>query len=376
MKIALLGDMAFFGKYSLDRGEKTLNYFQRVAEHLAGFDVVVGNLETPFGEGLIAKGPKSAYICASLRDIELLRYLNVSIVNLANNHLFDYGLEGYRSTLSALEGAGVKWFGAEGRTVEIGGDGCVAFHGYCSYNTNPLGVSRRGGAGVNPLNVGIVEKTIRSNFERGYLNVVSIHSGQEHINYPSVDDIAMARRFSRICPYVYYGHHPHVLQGFEEISGSLIAYSLGNFCFDDVYTSKSPEPLIRQSLNNRQGAILELEVTGGKLVRHRITPIFAGNMMMELGSGKISADIAEYSKAIAEVGPEYEAHRNTLIGSYMAERKRARDINWFIKRLNLNSVGILLRARYNRWQYRRNVSAYLDIDRSHSQVARVGENQP
>ena len=40
-------------------------------------------------------------------------------------------------------------------------------------------------------------------------------------------------------------HHPHVAQGIEMHKSSLIAYSLGNFCFDDVYTSVSKAPLVK-----------------------------------------------------------------------------------------------------------------------------------
>lgn len=360
MKIALLGDIAFFGKYSVGGNSRVRHYFREAAEYLEGFDHVVGNLETPFGDDIKPKGPKSAYIKADPRNAELLPYLNIDAVNLANNHIFDYGLAGYRSTLDVLRSAGIDWFGVEGRQLRLDDmGGRVALHGYCSFNTNPLGVSRRGRPGVNPLNVATVEEQLRKNRDDGYLNIVSVHSGQEHVNYPSRDDVRMARRFAGICPYVYYGHHPHVLQGFEEVDGSVIAYSLGNFCFDDVYTDKSREPLIRQSLNNRQGAILELEVQGDDLCSHRITPLFAGDDRLEVGSAEIASRIAQYSEALASVDGAYEARRKAMIEAYLDGRKGARDMNWYLKRLNLNSVGILWRAHYNRKQYRKNVLKHL-----------------
>lgn len=361
MKIALLGDIALFGKYSVDGNPRVRDYFRGAAEYLKTFDHVVGNLETPFGRDIVPSGPKSAYIKADPRNIELLNYLSIDVVNLANNHLFDYGVQGYHSTLDVLRSGGIEWFGAEGHQLRLESHGGrVALHGYCSFNTNPLGVSRGGEAGVNPLNVAEVEAQLRRNHGDGFLNIVSVHSGQEHINYPSRDDVRMARRFASVCPYVYYGHHPHVLQGFEEVDGSAIAYSIGNFCFDDVYTDKSPEPLIRQSLNNRQGAILELEVHDARLVSHRMTPVFAGDEGLEVGSAEIEAHISDYSAALAQVDEEYEARRRVMLAGYLGERKRARDLDWYIKRLNLNSVGILWRARYNRIQYQKNVLKFLD----------------
>ena len=41
------------------------------------------------------------------------------------------------------------------------------------------------------------------------------------------------------------GHHPHVLQGFEIYNDTLIAYSLGNFVFDQDFLSTHPSALLR-----------------------------------------------------------------------------------------------------------------------------------
>ena len=48
MKIALLGDIALFGKYSKDHNENIYTYFETVKEQLLNYDFVVANLETPF----------------------------------------------------------------------------------------------------------------------------------------------------------------------------------------------------------------------------------------------------------------------------------------------------------------------------------------
>lgn len=356
MRIALLGDIAFYGKYSVEGNASVHDYFRDAAEYLRGFDHVVGNLETPFSEGGRPHGPKSAHIRAHPSNVELLGYLGVDVVNLANNHVYDYGMEGYRRTLRELEQAGIPYFGVEDLQLELqDASARVALHGYCSYNTNPLGMSRRGGPGVNPLNVRRVEERLRENHEDGLLNIVSVHSGQEHVNYPSRDDIRMARGFAAVCPYVYYGHHPHVLQGVEWHRGAVIAYSLGNFCFDDVYTPKSDQPLVRQTENNRSAAILELEVEGAAVTAFRATPVFAGESSLEVDVAPVGERLAEYSAALSEEEPGYTARRNALIASFLGGRKAARDLQWYLARLNLGSVGILARARYNQFEYNRNV---------------------
>ena len=360
MKIALLGDIALYGRYSVEGNPAVRDYFAAAEAHLAGFDHVVGNLETPFAQGMRPRGSKSAYIMARDENVETLRHLHVSVVNLANNHVFDYGRPGYRHTLEVLRRAGIPYFGVEGiqHTLESA-DARVALHGYCSHNTNPLGMSRRG---INTLHLPTVERAMRENHARGFLNVVSIHSGQEHVNRPSRDDIRMARQLAQVCPYVYYGHHPHVLQGVEEVGGSVIAYSLGNFCFDDVYTSKSDKPLVEQTENNRGGLILELTVRGDRVVEHRATPIFLGRDAMVVGAEAVGDSLRRHSAELAEEEPGYTARRNALIAEFLAGRKQMRDLQWYLKRLNPTSAGIIARARYNQRQYRRNVRRHLRGD--------------
>src|SRR5690606_1761182 len=102
MRIALLGDIAFYGKYSINGNPSARDYFSEAAEYLEGFDYVVGNLEAPFIAEGKTMGAKSAHIKSDPVNVELLKLLSINVVNLANNHLFDYGREGYRTTTQLL----------------------------------------------------------------------------------------------------------------------------------------------------------------------------------------------------------------------------------------------------------------------------------
>lgn len=361
MKIALLGDMAFFGKYSI-KNREIHNYFSVVSKKLKEYDHVVGNLETPFCSNCKPFGSKSAYINATEENIELLKYLNIDIVNLSNNHIFDYGLTGYEKTKILLEKYEVKYFGIENIQLRIDEDNAkVALSGFCCYSTNGLGYfDQKTGKGVNILNAIKVERTLIANHEDGYLNIASFHAGQEHVNYPNYDHVEMARLFAKKVPYVYYGHHPHVIQGIEEIEDSLIAYSLGNFCFDDVYTSKSIEPLIKQSEENKKSFILSLEIKGNKLVKYDVIPLFAGDAMLEVGKRvSLLEDIRKYSLNLTMDKQDYIEMRARMISDYLNKRKSRRDFNWYIKRLNFKSVGMIINAKRNLKKYRNCVTDYL-----------------
>lgn len=53
MKIALLGDIALFGKYDVNKNSDVYLYFEEVAKLLGKFDYVIGNLETPFAKKIV-----------------------------------------------------------------------------------------------------------------------------------------------------------------------------------------------------------------------------------------------------------------------------------------------------------------------------------
>jgi poly-gamma-glutamate synthesis protein (capsule biosynthesis protein) len=362
MKIALIGDVALFGRHSLQNGVAATRYFDEVAKYLSGYDHVVANLETPFVAGGKPAGAKSAYIQSRPADVELLRRVGIDVVNLANNHIFDFGAKGYACTRETLARAGISAFGAEDEEVDlVDATARVVLHGYCAYNTNPLGVRReRASVGVNALDVPTVEARMREHAANGYLNIVSVHSGWEHVNFPSREDILMARRLSRVCPFVYYGHHPHVVQGAEERNGSLLAYSLGNFCFDDGYTEHSAEPLIRQSENNRIGMILGIEVQADQLVSHSIRFLYQGADKMVLDPPGAAEAFDRYSAALAADSAEYERMRRGLIHSYLGERKARRDLQWYWRRMRLRYVELILRAKLNQRAQHRCVGRHVD----------------
>lgn len=360
MKIALLGDMGFYGKYSLDN-EEIYEYFSDVALKLEEFDYVIGNLETPFTTSNKVKGSKSAYIKSEPENIKLLNFLNVNVVNLANNHIFDYGKQGLETTKKMLNEYKIDYFGVDKKELKINKKKSkFVLSGFCCYSTNGIGYnSNINDAGVNVLDPYEVESILLKNHEKGYLNIASFHIGEEHVNYPNYDHVKMARKFASKVPYVFYGHHPHVIQGIEEIGKSLIAYSLGNFCFDDVYTNKSKEPLVKQSEENKKSFILVLEIDGNKLINKEVIPLYAGKNKMTLYSDEINQEINHHSKKLNMEKSEYIDVRNNIINNYISNRKSKRNFEWYLKRLNLNSVRLIINAKKNASKYKELVKRYL-----------------
>lgn len=84
------------------------NYpFEKVASKLNTADIVFVNLENP----VISDCPisDSGYkFCADSKMVGGLKYANIGVVNLANNHLENYGKEGLKQTIQYLSQAGIK----------------------------------------------------------------------------------------------------------------------------------------------------------------------------------------------------------------------------------------------------------------------------
>jgi poly-gamma-glutamate synthesis protein (capsule biosynthesis protein) len=358
VKIALLGDVAFFGKYCLKNNPKIYDYFSELKEYLSQYDLIVANLEAPFveQENSIASGHKSAYVSSDPININLLKFLGINVVNLANNHILDYGVEGFNRTVQILEQNEINWFGVNSKSLKLELSEKIAFHGYCAFNTNPLGAKKI--SGVNPLIGEMVEKNLKESTEDGFYNILSIHSGIEHVNYPSREDINLARYFSTIAPYTYYGHHPHVSQGVEKINDSVLAYSLGNLCFDDVYDPKG-NLIVKQSDNNKASFILTLDIIDGKVFKYDVIDFFNHQDKCVLLSAEMSGKVAEYSAALSMNVDEYEKMRNSKVTGVFKVRNSRRDLKWLLNRLRYSTLVRLFELNLNKKSQRKFVSDYL-----------------
>ena len=364
MKIALLGDIAFFGRFCLNNNSDLYNQLSNLRLYLSRFDLVIGNLETPFVENQTPIRGKSAVIKADSLNIDLLAWLGITHVTLANNHMGDFGKSGYQFTTHLLDKVGIGWFGVEDKQlrIEIKGEK-LALHGYCSHNTNPSPIGSRKEKGLNYLDPESVLQNIEENRRDGYFNIIAVHSGVEHVHMPSSDDVFFARGLAKNGSYIYYGHHPHVIQAHERVGNSEIFYSLGNCLFDDVYTPKDTEaPLIKLSEANKTGAIATLELQSGEIISAGLTPIYLGDDNVLVGEQVVNDNITFINSLVDTAGTEkYDSKRAAAIGAYIENRKKLRNLRWYVSRLNWSSVLMIFNVRRNAKRYSSEFLAKLKI---------------
>lgn len=198
------------------------------------------------------------------------------LVTLANNHVFDHGLEAFRETQDLLEAEGIRSVGA-GMTLDaafrpqvfdLGGVrvGVVAFgEGEDLTGAGP----GPGVAGWDPDRVAAVLDRLGRDV---HVRVVVFHGGVEYIPFPP-PYVVEALRVAAAAADLVVAHHPHVPQGVEIHGRTPICYSLGNFLFhqDTPLLHRKTGYLVRAGLD-RTG-LVDLE-----LVPYRIGPRGLGRL--------------------------------------------------------------------------------------------------
>ena len=127
VRITFLGDCTLGGE-SPSR-YKTIDFAARIAENGMGFpfrelirltaddDLTVANLEGVLSDRKLSKVKKKYNFIGPSAYTEILTLGSVECVTLANNHSHDYGDPGYKDTKSALESAGICWFGTDAPAI-------------------------------------------------------------------------------------------------------------------------------------------------------------------------------------------------------------------------------------------------------------------
>ena len=321
LTIGAVGDISFHGRHAETPQPSLLR------EAWSGFaecTLVVGNLEGP----LTREGAPVPGKCALRADpswAPVLKASGVGLVSLANNHMMDFGPDGLFETMEVLRTAGLAFVGAgrnreealapvfldlEGRRVAFLGRSSVPVSSACYAGDETPGTAW--------LDEAETVAALRSCRSRAEMVVLIVHWGIEEYRYPSPEQRAQALRLQAAGADLILGHHPHVLQGIEENSRGVIAYSLGNFLFDEFDWRFEMPGRPAQSLfsalseENRRGLILITRWAAGRrpTVDFRYSRITENNSVAMDLSLQREAEMAGLSRRLSMpfYGPLWRLH--------------------------------------------------------------------
>ena len=259
--------LVFVGDIMLSRGvgrmmEKKNDWqypFLKIKDTLVEADLLIGNLEGPIS----SKGVKVGSIYsfrADPRAVVGLADAGFDVLSLANNHLWDYGRDAFNQTLDILReanidyiGAGIDYPEAHQALVREVKRTKVAFLAYT--DLVPISITKENSKpAVAFLDLKQIIPDIAKAKTLADLVVVSFHWGNEYETKHNQKQEALAHAVTDAGANLVIGHHPHVVQEVEKYKDGYIAYSLGNFVFDQNF-----------STDTRSGLILKVTVKDKKI---------------------------------------------------------------------------------------------------------------
>jgi DNA-binding beta-propeller fold protein YncE len=239
----LENSILFTGDIMLDRGveyqiEKRGNWFypfERIGVFFNQFDMVVGNLEGPIVDSPPTFSDASLRFAFDPRVTKSLKEANFKILSLANNHTDNMGEEGWEETRNHLAENKIK---AVGHPVTCGEE-AINFEDPFVF----LAFNQTFASNCQPAEIVKVTEETNKKYPAKFL-VVMIHWGIEYASQSSIYQQSLAHQLIEAGADLIIGSHPHVVEEIEEYQGKLIFYSLGNFIFDQYFSTETQEGLV------------------------------------------------------------------------------------------------------------------------------------
>ncbi len=260
--------LAFVGDIMLARGVqnsvmKNFNGdFSSLFENLGilkNSDIVFGNLEGPASDkGADLKNLYSFRMNPSI--IPALRGAGFHILSLANNHMGDWGREALTDTMERLKeneiyytGAGFNKTEAEEPIIIEKNNIKIGYLAFTDKGPNWLQAGEK--AGILLASDPRFKEIIKNASEKVDHLVVSFHFGEEYQKIHDKRQEFLAHTAIDNGARIIIGHHPHVLQDFEIYNNGLIAYSLGNFIFDQHFSEATMQGMLLEIKLDKYGII-------------------------------------------------------------------------------------------------------------------------
>ncbi|MEK7462065.1 MAG: CapA family protein [Patescibacteria group bacterium] len=182
--------------------------------------------------------------------------------SLANNHSLDFNEEAYLNTVHLLEKQSVDVFGHNSRIDKSS----------LSYLETKRGVIALLGINASqhiPEESELVTLTQKAK-RRSDFQVAYIHWGDEYEPKHSDTQEVLAGVLVTAGVDLIIGHHPHVVQDIDLINGVPVFYSLGNYIFDQYFSSEVKQGLV-VALRLEETPALELIPVSSKEKKSRPT---------------------------------------------------------------------------------------------------------
>jgi poly-gamma-glutamate synthesis protein (capsule biosynthesis protein) len=251
--------------------------FTHAEPFLRGADIVFGNLENPVSNermkirgnvatlmqnpvsGLLSLTNMCCNFGAEPQALDALKWAGFNVVNIANNHGGDAGIKGIEDTIYNLRSVGINYVGGgldsnESHRLYVYNKNNIniGILGYSNIRSSKIWKATETRAGISIYDDNDVKKDLMLTENLADIIIISLHFGEEGDTAPDPNEIEIAHTMIDSGAAIVIGHHPHVIQPIEVYKGGLIAYSLGNFIFDEDSYDKSVGLLLELFVDNKK----------------------------------------------------------------------------------------------------------------------------
>lgn len=244
--LGFTGDMMLgrFVEKTVDRYDPSV-IFLGTGIDLTSLDYLTGNFEHPIINNDIKlenKEREKIYLAANENVLDIIKSAGFTNINLANNHMYDYGEDGILYTIEQFNKAGIPFVGAGQNRSEAYqihyeeiNDIRIATLGFTEVYTRAAltGIET---PGVATSNIKIMLNKIEEAKKYADVVITHIHWGTEYKTKFDKRQEQIAEVLAEAGVDIIIGHHPHVLQAVDSIDDTIVFYSLGNFVFDQGWS--------------------------------------------------------------------------------------------------------------------------------------------
>ncbi|MBR2823682.1 MAG: CapA family protein [Clostridia bacterium] len=224
-------------------------FFRNVKSIFEADDLTLVNLEGVLSDSASQENKAKTFRFRGRTDFaEILTRSGIEACAIANNHIRDFGQQGYQQTVKTLRENDLRICGNDLYFVLEKGGAKAAFFAFT-------------GNYLTPEHVREVADTVRGLRRDGVGAVVCcFHAGQEYSPKRRAWD---QEQYAKIAldewgADLVVMHHPHVLQGIDIRDGRYVFYSLGNFCFGGNNTIRSQEG--NEKIRTLESCILQMDL--------------------------------------------------------------------------------------------------------------------
>ncbi|MDR1131743.1 MAG: CapA family protein [Oscillospiraceae bacterium] len=201
--------------------------FEKTVRYLSGDDFTFANLECALTTSTVSDD-KNFTFRADPAYVQIMKEGSVEFVTLGNNHVLDYGEQGYLDTRAALDGVGIAYAGRDE---------------WCLYETDSglkIGVYAVSFGQTEQIKKGVA--AVRA--AGAEFVIAALHWGDEGSYKMNGLQAEQGRAAVDAGADLVIGSHPHTLQPYEEYNGRYIYYSMGNWSFGGNTSPRDPDTII------------------------------------------------------------------------------------------------------------------------------------